>query len=185
MTRTIARLVLAMLLLPVTGSLFVILIATMAAGGPPHPLGVLLIWLPLYVFVAGYWVLLWRDSVNWTRGRIMLTSWAAVAALLSGGVLGFFTKAVASAPLAASMLVGGGLPPIVWVLATVLIWRETRGERMDRLTASGKITVRCPLCSYDLTGLSEARCPECGEQFTLDELVKSQPFPTPTDVLAD
>jgi predicted Zn-ribbon and HTH transcriptional regulator len=28
----------------------------------------------------------------------------------------------------------------------------------------------CPNCGYNLTGLREARCPECGSQFTLDEL---------------
>jgi hypothetical protein len=30
--------------------------------------------------------------------------------------------------------------------------------------------VHCPLCNYNLRGLAEARCPECGGQFTWDEL---------------
>ena len=30
--------------------------------------------------------------------------------------------------------------------------------------------VRCPLCDYDLRGLSEPRCPECGYRFTWAEL---------------
>lgn len=29
----------------------------------------------------------------------------------------------------------------------------------------------CPKCGYNLTGLREARCPECGATYTLDELV--------------
>ena len=30
--------------------------------------------------------------------------------------------------------------------------------------------VHCPLCEYDLRGLTEPRCPECGYRFTWDEL---------------
>jgi hypothetical protein len=30
--------------------------------------------------------------------------------------------------------------------------------------------VRCPLCAYDLRGLAEPRCPECGYRFTWEEL---------------
>ena len=73
------------------------------------------------------------------------------------------------------VLFGGGLPPIVWVLATVLIWRETPQERMQRITAMGTDSVSCPVCGYNLTGLREARCPECGSSFTLDQLLSGQP----------
>ena len=31
-------------------------------------------------------------------------------------------------------------------------------------------TVECPLCLYNLRGLTEPGCPECGERFALDEL---------------
>src|SRR5262245_35806158 len=31
-------------------------------------------------------------------------------------------------------------------------------------------SVLCPLCEYDLRGLTEPRCPECGSRFTWDEL---------------
>ena len=30
--------------------------------------------------------------------------------------------------------------------------------------------LRCPLCDYDLRGLSEPRCPECGHRFDWHEL---------------
>lgn len=30
--------------------------------------------------------------------------------------------------------------------------------------------IHCPLCDYNLRGLAEARCPECGGQFSWDEL---------------
>jgi hypothetical protein len=39
-------------------------------------------------------------------------------------------------------------------------------------TQSGDRTRKpfCPRCDYNLRGLSEARCPECGERFTLEQL---------------
>jgi hypothetical protein len=64
--------------------------------------------------------------------------------------------------------------PIVWVLLTVLIWRETAGERIARLKTAGSQIVSCPLCGYNMTGLIESRCPECGSRYTVDELLASQ-----------
>ena len=32
-------------------------------------------------------------------------------------------------------------------------------------------TIRCPLCDYDLRGLIEPRCPECGYQFVWPEVL--------------
>ena len=31
--------------------------------------------------------------------------------------------------------------------------------------------VRCPACDYRMVGLTESRCPECGAQYTLSELL--------------
>src|SRR2546423_2402113 len=92
-----------------------------------------------------------------------------------GVVFGALCATVARGlPAAPIILLGGGIVPIVWVLATVLIWRETPAERIARMSILGG-KVECPLCGYDLSGLREARCPECGSIFTLDQLVASQP----------
>src|SRR5438552_13839611 len=32
--------------------------------------------------------------------------------------------------------------------------------------------VPCPSCGYNLRGLREARCPECGSSFTIEQLVR-------------
>jgi len=37
--------------------------------------------------------------------------------------------------------------------------------------AAAKEPVRCPLCDYDLRGLSDPRCPECGYRFTWPEVL--------------
>src|SRR5688572_21537531 len=75
MTRTVARLILAMLLLPCTGAVFLLLILVVVApsGGPPAVGRLLLMWGLLYLFVGTYWVVLWWDMVPWNRRRVMLT----------------------------------------------------------------------------------------------------------------
>lgn len=45
--------------------------------------------------------------------------------------------------------------------------------RGDQLVANP--TVLCPICRSNFSGLHEARYPECGGNFTLDELAASQP----------
>jgi hypothetical protein len=65
--------------------------------------------------------------------------------------------------------------PIVWVLMTVVVWRETTAERTHRLAAAGADRIVCPMCGYAMTGLREARCPECGAAYTLEQLIATQP----------
>jgi DNA-directed RNA polymerase subunit RPC12/RpoP len=64
---------------------------------------------------------------------------------------------------------------LTWLAVAVFIWCETPAEPAERIEGSSKSAVACPTCGYNLTGLSEARCPECGTRFTLDELLALQP----------
>lgn len=49
------------------------------------------------------------------------------------------------------------------VIGSILfaVWRRIRIPRLGPY---------CPGCRYNLKGLAERRCPECGRRFTLDEL---------------
>ena len=64
---------------------------------------------------------------------------------------------------------------LVWLGGTPFAWRETMAERGERLrtggVAEGRDAVRCPTCGYNMAGLREARCPECGAAYTIDQLV--------------
>ncbi|MCG3125239.1 MAG: hypothetical protein CHACPFDD_00055 [Phycisphaerae bacterium] len=174
MTRLVARILLAMLIVPICGAVVVGFVALwMTRNRPPTAFGFLGMWFTVYAVVGAYWLLLWYRSVRWTAVRIVATVAAAVAALLFSTVVGTVlsnTFAGMGAP-PVHILIAGGFAPILWVLGTILIWRESPVERAARL-AGGAVV--CPVCGYNLTGLAEARCPECGTTFTLDQLFASQ-----------
>ena len=181
MTATIARLILAMLILPVTGVVFLLgfvaVVARSSGRGPPSAWGIGLLWMVVYAFVATYWILLWRSSVRWTRARVRYSALAGLLALAGGLAFALALIAVSrQITTGIALLLGGGGVPIVWVLATVILWRETPTERLARMSSLvSQPTVLCPVCGYNLSGLREARCPECGGSFTLDQLAASQP----------
>lgn len=125
-----------------------------------------------WAFIAIYWTLLWRQSVRLTTVRV---TWgfgvgliAAIVAVLVGSVLGSVNEGF-------GYFMGSAIAPMLWVVATIFVSRETPAERTERLRASGRDAVVCPTCGYNLTGLTATRCPECGSQFTLDELMAAQP----------
>jgi hypothetical protein len=133
----------------------------------------------VWAFVAVYWTLLWRRTVRWTARRIGFTVAAAAAAVLpgvTGGALVSFDSESFGA------FIGGVITVLFWLFCTVLIWQETRPERVARLRARGDQTVVCPSCGYNLTGLRQTACPECGASYTVDELVALQPHREASDL---
>jgi hypothetical protein len=130
-----------------------------------------------WIFIAIYWCLLWKSSVRWNPRRIGRTWIAAGAALAVGTVIGSLAGFVMSGSDGTGFgtFIGSVSAIVLWVVATVFIWRETPGERAERIASSSGSAIACPTCGYNLTGLSESRCPECGSKFTLDELLAAQP----------
>ena len=59
------------------------------------------------------------------------------------------------------------LTGLLMSFVTFLIWRHgyIRGWRAARTTPP-----TCLQCGYNLSGLTQCRCPECGSEFPLDEL---------------
>jgi hypothetical protein len=129
-----------------------------------------------WMVVAVYWCLLWRSGVNWNSSRVLRTILAALGAATVGCLAGAATELLANNNMDASfaIFIGGILTIILWLVATVFIWRETTAERADRVKGASKSAITCPTCGYNLTGLSESRCPECGSKFTLNELMALQ-----------
>lgn len=122
------------------------------------------------LFVGAYWILLWRRTVAWTSQRVTRTAIAALLALTAGlaAAIGFGGMIHVNFGL----FVGTTVAPLSWLVMTTFVWRESTAERAER--AAGVGAIACPSCGYNLTGLKGTRCPECGTEFTLDQLLPSR-----------
>jgi DNA-directed RNA polymerase subunit RPC12/RpoP len=123
--------------------------------------------------VVIYWTALWRKSIPWTPRRRRAPKVAGGIGIVIGAI-GYFSFDLFGID-EVNLVLLGILIPSLWLIATIIYWRETLAERAARLGRTGRANISCPTCGYNLTGLSEARCPECGSKFTLDELVARQP----------
>jgi hypothetical protein len=177
MSRLIAVILLSILMFPLAVLVFFLTFFTYLVGASyrREQDGLVLAGFIGCAFVAVYWLALWHKTVNWTPQRRINTILAALGAALAAFAIGFLMgQAMHEDDIEFSIFVMTLIAPLIWVFATILIWRETPDERAARLNQSASAIV-CPTCGYNLTGLSDTRCPECGAQFTLDQLLANQP----------
>jgi len=73
--------------------------------------------------------------------------------------------------ITAVMSAAGGLILLGWIR----LYRRYAGGRA-LFDENGVLDLRCPACQYRMVGLKQSRCPECGQEYTLDELVGKQDF---------
>ena len=187
MSRLVSRILLSIFMFPLAGTFYAVVAVVMEqsmrysggyAGYRAREVTMFLTAGVLtWVFVAIYWCLLWRTGVRWNSRRIVGTWIAAAGASAAGAVVGVLAAAMASGEASFGVFVGGVVAIMLWLIATIFLWRETTAERAHRVTAATKSAITCPTCGYNLTGLTESRCPECGSRFTLDELLALQQQP--------
>jgi hypothetical protein len=184
MSRLVSRILLSIFMFPLAGIFYIF---TMVAGeemmrnaNAPYASREMTLFLICgsltWIIVAIYWCLLWRTGVVWNSYRITSTVIAAIGAVFVGGLCGGLAGGILGNREGESFgaFIASILSIVLWLIATVFIWRETTAERSARAKSSTKTAVTCPTCGYNLTGLSESRCPECGAKFTLDELIGLQ-----------
>jgi hypothetical protein len=128
--------------------------------------------LACWAFMAAYWTLLWFRQVKWNYRRRIGSALLVIAALAAGLVIALLLSGIEES---IGAIFASIVTPILWLIGTVFLWKETRAERAARITATTRDAVTCTVCGYNLTGLNEARCPECGSKFTLNELFANQP----------
>jgi hypothetical protein len=185
MSRLVSRILLSIFMFPLAGLFYMIVLIVsvnaLRSASLFHPQQETMVFalcgILTWILVAAYWCLLWRSSVKWNNERITHTWLATGGALLVASIAGFVGGAIMPSRDSATFgtLIAGVLAILLWLIATVFIWRETAAERAERIAGSSGSAIACPICGYNLTGLTESRCPECGSKFTLDELLASQP----------
>jgi hypothetical protein len=182
MSPLISRILLTILIFPLAALLNFIALIVLER----HLDGNLEVLLPCLItdaFIVVYWLLVWRRGVKWTQPRIRRTLWAAGAAAVVGAVIGGAVRAsIDWGDDEIGIYTGTISMPLLWIVGSILVWRETPAERAERLSRAGMSTVVCPACGYNLTGLSESRCPECGARYTLNDLFASQPARLPAEI---
>jgi hypothetical protein len=184
MSRLIATILLAILMFPLASVFYLVVFVAHEQLGQhwltmPYSyrqrifagfgLAGLLTWL----FIAVYWWLLWRRQIKWTPKRRLATiGWVGLALLLALGA-GAATSRIETE---FGAFIASVTAPLLWVFGSVLSWRESPAEHAARIASlGGADALTCPTCGYNLTGLKGTRCPECGNEFTLDQLLASQP----------
>jgi hypothetical protein len=137
----------------------------------------------------------------WSRGRTnraviyaAVLSVASVGATIALGVLAESAlRGDSELVIAGIVFLGFAGLLVLWLFA---IRRRGPQGRPSLNAQDGKLDVLCPGCGYRMVGLRESRCPECGAEYTLDELLSRQrfaagpprqppPFPRPAAAPAD
>jgi hypothetical protein len=176
MSRLVSRILLTVLLFPsATLCLFLTFLFIDQLSNTREQAAAVLATLVTCAYMAGYWLLLWYASVSWTSERVYRTGAITIAAMLFGLAIGMAMKK--AMPYETELAVcGGALTGVVaWIFLSIFVWRETPAERAARMSRANADALVCPTCGYNLTGLHEPRCPECGTKFTLNELYAAQP----------
>lgn len=127
---------------------------------------------------AAIWVLIscwiWR-GIRTSRGfPLHRALWSLAVALGAAAMMPIIDWAVVNEEeilMTAIGLAAGAVILLIWI--PYVRGASTRKQITD---SDGVVQISCPDCGYSMVGLREARCPECGSAFTLDELILSQPF---------
>ncbi|MHC5115017.1 MAG: hypothetical protein ACYTGP_11390 [Planctomycetota bacterium] len=131
--------------------------------------------------IALFW--LWRPAVRLNRhsmsmekrrewGRpIMFTVFIGAVILVASYVVHRQPWDDREWAVTALAMIGGGVALLFW-LPTVFGLEHGRPVTGP----GGRVNVHCTRCGYSMVGLRDATCPECGREYTIDELISEQGY---------
>ena len=170
MSPVVTRVILAMALLVATPAVYLLAFAiTYEIRGNGNDLALFAADILAGALFAGGWFTIWWHVVHWTRRRVAWTIIVTVISIILAIAIDLLVAILLDATL--GVVTAGILWWAMWVGALALVWRESTTERLAHAKTTPPVELHCPHCGYDLRGLRDARCPECGTQYTLDELL--------------
>ncbi len=112
------------------------------------------------------WIFIWRHVVAWSTNIVRKTVFIAFLCLFLPILINYLLDNTSPNSIFAGVIfyfpiIGWGL----WMAITVHVWT---GKSFT--STSGDTSPRCMKCGYLLRGLTATRCPECGDEPTLDVL---------------
>src|SRR5439155_551061 len=82
------------------------------------------------------------ETVNWTARRHRMSLASLAVAAIAGCIIGTATFSIDDD---LGYFVGSVAAPVLWLVATSFLWRETADERADRIRSTSKNAVVCPV----------------------------------------
>ena len=170
MSRTVSRLLLTLSLLVGSVTTYILLFAVFERNWWPADADALgaasLVMAPVF---AVLWTSIWHGNIVWSASRVLWTSAVlAVGSMTGVGCYAIWCRAVSHREV--GVLLATMFWMSIWMAGTAVVWKETKLESLKRNRDGPDRVIACPKCGYDLKGLTMARCPECGTEYTLDEL---------------
>jgi hypothetical protein len=138
--------------------------------------------LSCWLLVKFAWYRIWRRQIVHTAQRRVHSAIVAAIALCSAALIWAILTRVCDIDSGVAAILGSTIGPLLGMMGTVLIYRETPLDRATRASAAKAVEVHCPNCDYNLAGLTATRCPECGKEYTLEALLAAQAAPASQDV---
>jgi hypothetical protein len=119
-------------------------------------------------------ILIWRPMRYGRQIAVpTITTLAIIVAAIGGSVAidELLNRRDEEMLILAVLLLGGAVIILVWLPTAQRLLRGRPVVGPDDL-----VLVSCPGCGYSLIGLRNLRCPECGTEFTIDELIRAQDY---------
>jgi len=119
--------------------------------------------------ILGVWLFVMasrlRSTALWWL-FVVLGPWPIISLVATQVFYSFLARlwggpAAGSAFFAMHALVSGGTVVVTFILHCVVVMKVVATARVARTQA----VPTCPRCGYNLTGLEQDRCPECGTSF--------------------
>lgn len=180
MPRFIARIILTLALAPfmlVATALITGLLTTYLRQSWLEDIVVVSVVMIAFVLSGFLFFLIWRGVVPWIPARSRRTLLASAFATVLIASLPFLWRMAgvrASFDWTPITILSGAAVSFAWVIFCCIVWQEKPRERLRRVQTAAASTSNCPMCRYDMGGLSNLHCPECGQKYTLGEFQDAQ-----------